>query len=175
MPRLNVVEPASAEGKTKELFDGPLKGKHFNIFKGIANSPAALNAYLQLSGALADGLLDAKEREIIALAIGELNQCNYCLAAHTAIGKMSGLKDEQMLAARRGEGDAKHAALAKFAQTLAEKHGDVSDDDISAVKAAGYGDGHLAEIVANYALNIYTNYFNHLNQTDVDFPAAPSL
>src|SRR5262249_12928664 len=100
MPRLSVVEPSTATGKVKEIFDGPLKGKHLNAFKGMGNSAAALNAYLALSGALAHGMLNVKEREVIALATAELNACGYCLAAHTTFGKMAGLTEPQMLAAR---------------------------------------------------------------------------
>ncbi len=176
MPRLNVVDPQRAEGKVRELFEGPLQGKHFNIFKGLANSPAALEAYLALSGALQHAQLSAKEREYIALATAEANDCRYCLAAHTMLGKMAGLSDADMLAARRGDGtDPRLAALGRFVRALHEKKGYVSDADLAAVRAAGYTDGHIAEITAVYALNVFTNIFNHVNDTAIDFPAAPPL
>ncbi|MCA9312151.1 MAG: carboxymuconolactone decarboxylase family protein, partial [Phycisphaerales bacterium] len=101
MPRLNVVDPASASGKAREIFEGPLKGKHFNIFKGLANSGAGFNFYVAASGALADAALTPAEREVIALAVAEANSCEYCAAAHTAIGKMSGLSDAQTVEARK--------------------------------------------------------------------------
>jgi len=177
MPRLSTIDPANATGKAREIFDGPLHGKHFNIFKGMANSPAALDAYLAFSGALANGSLTAPEREAIALAVGEANQCDYCLAAHTALAKGAGLPDAHAIGARRGAiNDVKKLdALVKFALRLHEKKGFVSDQDLADFKAAGYTDTHAAEVVANYALNIYTNYFNHLNQTSVDFPAASKI
>ncbi len=177
MPRLNVVDPAKAEGRAKELFDGPLKDKRLNIFKGMANAPAALDAYLAFSGALAKGRLKASERELIALAIAEANICDYCRAAHTAIGKGAGLTDAQTVAARRGAiaDDPRQDALVKFALKLHEKRGTVSDQDLQDFRAAGFDDGHITEVIANYALNLYTNYFNHVNDTAVDFPSPPSL
>lgn len=177
MPRLQTVDPANATGKTKEIFDGPLKGKHLNIFRGMANSPAALQTYLGVAGALSGASLSAKEQEVVHLAVSQENTCDYCLAAHTAIGTGAGLKPEQTIAARVGGdvGDAKLTALAKFAKSLHEKRGFVSDDDISAFKGAGYDDGSIAEVVATYALATFTNYFNHVYQPEVDFPAAPAV
>lgn len=176
MPRLAVVDPASAQGRAKELFDGPLKGKHLNIFKGMANSGAALDAYVAMSGALAKGLLNAKEREVVQLAIGEANRCDYCVAAHTAIAKSAGLTEDQTLGARRILiDDPKLNALAKFARAVHEMRGRITDGDIQAFKSAGYTDGHAAEVIANIALATYTNFFNLANQTDIDFPAAPAL
>jgi AhpD family alkylhydroperoxidase len=172
MPRLPVIDPANPTvTSTKAIFDGPLKGKHINIFKGLANSHAALEAYVSFSGALAHGLFSAQERELIALAVGEANNCGYCVAAHTVIGKGAGLNEQQTLDARRGSPtDAKHKALTTFVLALHAKRGLVSDSDLAAFKAAGYTDGHVAESVANYALNIFTNYFNHTNDTTIDFP-----
>jgi AhpD family alkylhydroperoxidase len=101
MARITPVDPATVTGKSKELLDGPLAGKHFNIFRSMAQSPAALQAYLGLSGAVASGGLNAKEREVIQLAVGEANNCGYCVAAHTAIGKGAGLTEPQTVEARR--------------------------------------------------------------------------
>jgi uncharacterized peroxidase-related enzyme len=176
MARLKVVDPKAAEGKVKELFEGPLKGMHRNIFKGLANSPAALQAYLAMGGALKGGMLSDAEREVIALAVGEQNGCDYCVAAHTMLGKFAGLTEAQTLEARRGAmQDRKLDALAKFVRMLNEKRGNVGESDVAALRAAGYGDGHIAEAIANHALNIFTNYFNHANETEVDFPAPPAL
>jgi len=177
MPRLKKIEPSEATGKAKELFEGPLKDKQLNIFKAMANSPAALNAYLQFSGALKEGLLSDKEREAILLAIGEANGCEYCAAAHTAVGKQVGLSEAQMLGARQGriEDDPKLNALVRFAQALHEKRGWVDDSDLEEFKNAGYNDGHIVEAVATYALSTFANYFNHVNHTEVDLPAAPAL
>ena len=177
MPRLTVVDPANATGKAKELFDGPLKGKHLNIFKGMANSPAALEFYLNGSGALAGASLSAKEQEVVQLVFAQANKCDYCQAAHTAIGKGAGLTEDQTIAARtQGDlGDAKLTAIAAFAGALFEKRGFVSDDDIQAFKSAGYDDGAVAEIIAVSALATYTNYFNHVNETEVDMPTPPAV
>ncbi|QYK48294.1 MAG: carboxymuconolactone decarboxylase family protein [Phycisphaeraceae bacterium] len=176
MARLSLIDPASSTGKVKEILDGPLAGKHFNIFKAMANSPAALQAYLGLSGALGHGGLSGKEREVVQLAVGSLNGCGYCEAAHTAIGKSVGLTEAQTIEARRGTmSDPKLNALARFTVAIHEKRGHISDDDIRAFKSAGYGDGHIAEVVAGYALAVYTNYFNHIAQTPIDFPPAPSI
>lgn len=176
MARLATIDPAAATGRAKELFDGPFKTLRFNIFKSLATSPAALEAYGTFHGALSHGVLNAKERETIQLAIGQANSCDYCVAAHTVIGKMSGLTDAQTVEARRGTlADAKLNALTKFTLAIHEKQGHVSDADLSAFKAAGYSDGAVAEVVANYALAIYTNYFNHVNNTVSDFPAVPAI
>jgi len=176
MPRLNVVDPAQAEGKAKELFEGPLKGKHLNLFKGMANSGAALEAYVSFSGALSKGLLSPAEREIVALTLAQSNGCDYCAAAHTAIAKSIGMSEDDTIAARVGTlNDPKLLAIHNFTINLRERQGAVTDDELAAIKSAGYNDGHIAEVVACYALNIFTNYFNLMNQTDVDFPAAPSL
>lgn len=176
MQRLTAIQPDQAQGRVKEIFEGPLKGKHFNIFKALANSPAALDAYLGLSGALSKSRLTAAEREIVQLVIGEQNRCDYCVAAHTKLGMGAGLSEPQTLEARRGRmTDPRHAALTRFVLAIQEKKGFVSDADVSEFRKAGYDDGHIAEAVAAFALATYTNYFNHVNHTDIDFPAAPPL
>jgi uncharacterized peroxidase-related enzyme len=176
MPRLNVVDPASAQGRAKELLEGPLKDKQLNIFKGLANSGAALDAYVSLSGALSKGELSDAEREAIALALGEANGCDYCTAAHTVLAKQAGMSENDTLAARRGEAsDEKTKALITFVLKLRDASGWVEDRDVQDLKGAGYSDGAVAEAVANYALNVFTNYFNHVNETEVDFPKAPAM
>ncbi|MBX3410843.1 MAG: carboxymuconolactone decarboxylase family protein [Phycisphaeraceae bacterium] len=176
MPRLTAIDPAQATGGARAIFDGPLKGKHFNIFKGMANSPAGLEVYLGMAGALAKASLSAAQREVIALAVSEANNCEYCLAAHTQIGQGAGLSGEQVVEARRGAmGEPRHDALVKFALALHEKRGFVSDDDLARFKSAGFNDGHVVEVVATYAHTLYTNMFNHVNQTEVDFPPVPTI
>ncbi len=176
MSRIAPVNPATATGRAKEIFDGPLAGKHFNIFKSMAASPAALDAYLGMAGALSKASLSAKEREVIQLVVGQANNCAYCTAAHTAIGKSVGLTDAQTIEARRGTlADPKLNAIARFALALHEKRGLISDHDFANFQAAGYSDAHAAEAVACYALAIYTNSFNHMNGTPVDFPEPPAI
>ncbi|MBA4028471.1 MAG: peroxidase [Planctomyces sp.] len=176
--RIGAVDPKTATGKVKELFEGPLKGmENLNIFRGIAQSPAALAGLAGLSGALGAGTFSAAEREVIQLTVGQANNCGYCLAAHTQISKGAGLSEDTIKQARRAQitTNPKLAALSRFAAVIQERRGNVSDQDIATFKAAGYTDGQVVEAVANFALATFTNYFNHVNQTPVDFPAAPAL
>ena len=173
MTRLTAINPDEATGKAKQLLDGVQQklGLTPNLMRTFANSPAVLEAYLNFSGALGEGLLDAKLREQIALAVAEANSCEYCLSAHTAIGKMVGLNESDLTKARQAKAsDVKTEAALQFAREIVVKRGEVSDADWQAVKNAGYGEGEIAEIIANVALNIFTNYFNHIARTEVDFP-----
>lgn len=178
MARIHQVAPESATGKAKELLDA-VQGKLGlvpNLTRAMANSPAVLEGYLGLSGALGKGSLSAKNREQIALAVGQANLCDYCLAAHSAIGKMVGLTPEQILDSRRGTAvDPKSDAVIRFARKVVDERGRVNDTDIADVRAAGLNDGAIAEVVANVALNIFTNYFNHVAETDIDFPRAEPI
>ncbi len=178
MSRIHQIAPDSATGKAKELLDavhGKL-GLVPNITRAMANSPAVLEGYLGLSGALGKGSLSAKNREQIALAVGQANHCDYCLAAHSAIGKMVGLTPDQILDSRRGTAiDPKADAVIRFARKLVDDRGRVSDADVAEVRAAGLNDGAIAEVVANVALNIFTNYFNHVAETDIDFPKVEPI
>ncbi len=177
MPRLPVIDVASAQGRVKEIFDGPLKGKEINIFKGMANSPAVLDVYLGMAAGLSQTALTAQEREVVQLAIGEANGCDYCTAAHTKIGESLGLTEAQCLAARRGSmpDDPKLDAVVRFSLAIHEKRGFVSEEDIETFCAAGYTPQHVAEVIATYALALFTNYFNHVNDTEIDFPAVPAV
>jgi uncharacterized peroxidase-related enzyme len=178
MSRLHQIAPEAANGKAKELLDA-VKGKLGlvpNMTRAMANSPAVLEAYLGFSGALSKGSLSNKSREQIALAVGQANECDYCLAAHSTIGKMVGLTKDQILDSRRGTAiDPKTDALIRFARKLVDERGRVSDADVAEVRAAGLDDGAIAEVVANVALNIFTNYFNHVGETDIDFPLAEPI
>jgi len=178
MSRLTQIAPDTATGNTKELLDAVKSklGLIPNMVRAMANSPAALDAYVQFSGALAGGSLSARNREQIALAVGQVNECNYCLSAHSALGKMAGLTPDQIRDSRQGTAaDGKTDALLHFARKLVETRGQVSDGDVNAVRQAGFTDGEIAEAVANVALNIFTNYFNHVAATDIDFPKADAL
>ena len=175
MSRFHQIAPESATGKAKELLDA-VKGKLGlvpNMTRAMANAPAVLNGYLQLSGALGQGILPAKTREQIALVVGQANGCDYCLAAHSTIGKMVGLTADQIRDSRHGTAiDPKADALIRFARKVVDSKGRVSDGDLQDVRDAGFDDGAIAEVVANVALNIFTNYFNHVAETDIDFPKA---
>jgi uncharacterized peroxidase-related enzyme len=143
-----------------------------NVFRLIANSPVALQGYLGLSEALAKGTLPAATRERIALAVAEINGCGYCLCAHTYIGKnVAKLDDAEITANRSGHSnDIEADAAVQFAALVTRNRGQVSEADTAAIKAAGYDDAELLEIVLHVALNTWTNYVNEVFGTDIDFP-----
>jgi uncharacterized peroxidase-related enzyme len=145
-----------------------------NLFRVVGNSPAALEGYLGLNAALGKGLLDARTRERIALAVAELNGCDYCLSAHTYLGKNVAKLEDAELAANRegGSSDAKADAALRFAAKVVRERGHVTDADVKTVKAAGYSDAQVIEIVLHVALNTLTNYVNEVAKTEIDFPVV---
>ena len=178
MPRLQPVSQESAHPATTKLLGTVEKkmGTVPNIIATMANSPAVANAYLGFSQSLSTGSLSPRLREQIALVVGETNGCGYCVAAHTALGKRAGLSEQETCDARRAvAADEKEDAALEFARKIVTDRGYVSDADVQRVRQAGYTDGEIAEIVANVALNVFTNYFNHVAETEVDFPTAPEL
>ena len=148
-----------------------------NLMKVVGNSPAALEGYLGLSGALSKGTLGAKTGERIALAVAELNGCNYCLSAHSYLAtNLAKLDAAEIEANRRGSSDdAKAAAAVHFETQVVKARGHVVDADVAAVKAAGFSQGEIIEIVLHVALNTLTNYVNEVAQTEIDFPVAAAL
>jgi uncharacterized peroxidase-related enzyme len=178
MERITPVNLQSVEGRAKELLDA-VKAKLGvvpNMTRAMAVSPPVLEAYLGISGTLRHGVLPARVREQLALDIGEANHCEYCVSAHSAMGKRAGLTDETILNSRRGTStDPNTDALLRFARTVVEKRGLVEDADVAAVRLAGHGDAEIAEVVAHVALNIFTNYFNNVAGTTIDFPKVPAL
>ena len=178
MSRLTAINPETATGQAKQLLDGVQKKLGFapNIMRTMANSPAVLQAYLNFSNALSKGSLSPKLREQIALVVAQDNQCEYCLAAHSAIGRTVGLSDEAIRDSRKGESpDAKDAAILEFASTLVVNRGWVTDAELTHLHKAGVTEGETAEIIANVALTLFTNYFNHVAQTEIDFPEVEEL
>jgi uncharacterized peroxidase-related enzyme len=174
MARLQAVNPETATGKTKDLFNAIEKklGMVPNMMRTMGNSPAVLNAYLSFSGALNESKIGAQLGEQIAMAVAEADRCEYCLSAHTYIGtKLLKIEDQTLYASRDANtGNPKNDAALTFAQTLVKKKGLVSGEDVNKVRAAGYDDGEIGEIVAHTALNIFTNYINNTAETVVDFP-----
>ncbi|PQO30632.1 peroxidase [Blastopirellula marina] len=173
MPRLQPISLEQAEGKQRELLDAAKKklGKHINIIATMANSPSVLEAYLGFSGAMGHSQLSAKAREAVAMRVGEKNQCQYCVSAHTAIGKMVGYTEEETVKVRQGEAaDAKEQAVLDLTDAIAQTKGFISDDQFNAAKAAGLSDEEITEVVGLVALNFFTNFFNHVAGTEVDFP-----
>ena len=178
MSRIPALDPVQATGKNAELFTAVKSklGLVPNLMRTLGQSPAALEAYLGFSGTLATGVLPAKVREQLALAVAETNACEYCLSAHSLLGKGAGLSAEAILDARRLQSvDAKTDALLKFAAAVVESRGQVSDEALAAVRSAGASDAELVEVVAHVALNVLTNYTNNVARTVVDFPRAAPL
>ena len=178
MPRINPINGETASAEQQQILANVKKGLGLvpNLVSTLVQSPAAAHAYLAFSGALAKGTLPKKLQEQISLVVGETNSCDYCVAAHTLLGGKAGLTPDETLAARAAKSvDPKTEAVLAFAKKIVTERGHVTDGDVSGLRAHGFTDGDIAEIVANTALNIFTNYFNHVAGTVVDFPAAPKL
>ena len=147
-----------------------------NMFRTFAHAPVALDAYLQLSDLAARSRLDARLRERIALTVGEANGCDYCIAAHVAIGGMVGLTPAQVAQARAGTAEnARDDAVLALSRRIVEARGHVPTAELDAFKAAGFDDAAILEVLLTVILNTFTNYTNHLARTDLDFPRAQQL
>lgn len=168
---------ADAPAASQPLLEAVQKqlGSVPNLFRIVATSPAALEGYLGLNGALGKGALDLKTRNRIAVLVAEENGCGYCLAAHTFLGKIAKLPEEELAANRNGaSSDAKAEAALRFAAQLVRSRGHVESSALAALKAAGYSDAQVVEIIVHVALNTLTNYVNTALGTEVDFPAVPA-
>ncbi len=175
MSRIPAVDPTSTEGKVHELLSGVKQslGAIPNLYRVVAQSPAALEGVLGLTGALARGRLGPRLREQIALTVAEANACDYCLSAHTALGKGLHLSDAELTLARQGRASGpRDAAALRFAARVIERRGGVDDADLEEVRRAGFDDGQVVELVANAVLNVFTNYLNQVANTDIDFPVV---
>ena len=148
-----------------------------NLVATLARAPAALNGYLQLAQALAGGGLSARQRELVALAVAQENACEYCLSAHAAAARGVGLTANDVDQARSGQAaDANDAAIVRLALQVTRARGAVTDDDLAAARQAGVDDAAIVEVVANVAINVFTNYLNRVADTVIDFPRlAPNL
>jgi uncharacterized peroxidase-related enzyme len=179
MPRINTpvsIETAPAASQALLQAVKQQLGVAPNLFRMVANSPAALEGYVGLIGALGKGALPAPTRERIALAVAEINGCSYCLSAHTYLGRnVAKLDDAEMTANRNGSSnDTLAAAAVRFAASVARERGHVSNEELRAVRAAGYDDAQIIEIVQHVALNVWTNYVNSVAETEIDFPVVPA-
>jgi uncharacterized peroxidase-related enzyme len=173
MPRLNPIDPAHADARVKPLLDAVHKklGLTPNMMKTMAASPAVLKGYLDFAGALGGAAIGARTQELIALTVAEANGCDYCLSAHTAIGGLFKIPTADLDAARDyRNADPKVAAILRFARIVVESRGNVADGDVMRLRNAGASDAEIAEVVAIAALNVFTNLFNNVAATDVDFP-----
>lgn len=179
MARTKPVTPDQAKDGVKQIY-GTLQqkmgGKVINIFQYMGISPAALRGFMGLSAAENETSLSPKLREEIALAVAQANHCNYCLSAHTVIAGGLGLPSQQILQARKGESsDPKTQTILKFVKAVVEKRGQLNDQDVAALKAAGVNDKELVELILVILVNLFTNYFNNIVDTPMDFPQAPKL
>ncbi|MCA3641376.1 MAG: carboxymuconolactone decarboxylase family protein [Methylobacterium sp.] len=175
MTRINLVDPASASQTVKPTLE-QIKGAFGvlpNMFKAVANSPAALASMWGSFGALGSGTIGAKLGEQIAVAIADRNACNYCLAAHTALGQKAGASAAEMSAAQIGQSDdPKTAAALLFALKVVETRAQITAADVEALRSVGFEDSAIMEILAHVALNLFTNYVNVAFDVPVDFPSV---
>lgn len=178
MSQFRLIEPQQTDTEIRERLEAIQNklGRLPNIFKGMANAPALLAAYVGFSEALAGGRLSARLREQVALTVSERNDCQYCLAAHSAIAKMLGLTEAEILRNRQAAStEADTQAALTFVAALVDKHGHASASNLETVRQAGFDDGQIAELVAATVHTILTNYFNAMAETPIDFPKAPAL
>ena len=177
MSRIHTPALDTATGATAEVYAQIKKaaGSVPNTFATIgAHGPAALKAVLQADGVLAAGSIGKKDLETIKLTVSQVAGCDYCVAAHSMLGKLAGLNPDTLRQIRAGQdmGDAKRDALVRFVRKLVRTSGTISDDEFSAIKAAGYTDAQLVEISLAIAVTVFTNVFNRINDTAIDFPAV---
>lgn len=178
MTRVTAVTLETATTEVKPLIESIQKkmGSVPNIFKNMGNSPAVLKAYLSMSDAASQTTLSPTLREELALIVGQTNHCNYCISAHSTIGKSLGLSDTDVINARKGHGKTpKEEAILQFAKSVVEKRGVITSSEVDALKKAGVSDKELVEIILVISINIFTNYFNHITDPAIDFKVAPSL
>lgn len=175
MSRIALLNPNQAQGEAGQLLQqiNGAFGVVPNMFRAVANSPAALRSMWGAFDALGQGRLGARLGEQIAVAIANRNDCAYCLAAHTVLGQKAGATAQEMAAAQAGESnDPKTAAALRFALAVVEKRAHVDEGEVAALRAAGFDDGEIVEIMAHVALNLFTNYVNVAFQVPVDFPGV---
>ena len=177
MSRLSAPNLESDTGPSGQIYAQIKKaiGSVPNTFAAIAaHGPAALKSVLAADAVLATGALTKRDQEVIKLVISVAGGCDYCVAAHSHLAKLAGVKPDILKLIREGQptGDAKRDALVDFVRELAQSSGAVSDDDFAAIKAAGYSDAQLVEISLAFATTVFTNVFNRINDNEIDFPAV---
>lgn len=177
MQRIDPLNIDTSDETVAELFRAirTKMGGVPNIMKTMARSPAALEAYLGFSGAIEAGRFSAGQRELVALATAGENSCDYCASAHSALGQMAGLEQSDMQQVIAG-GDlsGQDGALVTLTRKIVSERGVLSDHDIEQFCGEGFDHGHLVELIALVALNLFTNYFNHIAATEIDFPVVPT-
>lgn len=175
MTRITSIDPTTAHGRTKELLDATKAqlGRIPNLYGSMAQSPAALDGYLAFRSALGKGVLSIPMRERIALLTAAINDCGYCVSAHTFRGAKVGLSASDLAATQKGQSeDPKNAAALQFVDALLQQHGLISDEDFTLIKSHGWSDEEIGEMIAHVALNVFSNYYNHVAMPVLDFPAT---
>ena len=178
MARVSLIKEQDASEEVAELYKTIRNdlGSVPNIFLAMGNSPAVLKGFLALQSSMHATTLSAQLREKIALAVGQINHCHYCLAAHTVLAKKAGLTDEQVRSARAAEDDdSKVKAILRFVRQSVENRGWASNDQIRTLRESGVSEKELVEIVLAIAVNMFTNYFNHIAALEVDFPSVSDV
>jgi uncharacterized peroxidase-related enzyme len=173
MPRITAIARNNATPQAGTMLDAVQQqlGITPNLFKTLGHSPAGLQSLVAQISALGNGTLDARARALVALAVAGTNHCDYCASAHTALGQMAKVPVSELAQALKAESpDSKVNAALRFAKSVVDARGNVSDSELAAVKASGWSDGQVLEIVANVAMNVFTNYVNLVAQTEIDFP-----
>ena len=175
MTRIAAIDSSTAQGQLKDLLDATQSqlGRIPNLYAAMAQSPAALEGYLALRGALGKGMLSIPMRERIALLTASINDCGYCVSAHTFRGAKVGLSSSELAATQHSQSEEpKSLAALQFVDALLQQHGQISNDDFVKVKAQGWSDAEIGEMVAHIALNVFSNYFNHVATPVLDFPSV---
>ena len=173
MSRLKSVSNEAATGDAISLFETVVKkmGKVPNMARVMAVQPAVLDAYLLFSSALGKGAFDAKTREAIALMVASRNGCDYCAAAHGFVSKSLKVDASEIDRNLGGvSADTRKGAILSFASVVIDTRGKVSESDLEIARAEGIDDATIVEIIANVALNTFTNLINNVAETDIDFP-----
>ncbi len=173
MSRLAPIDPTRVGGRAKTLLSGirAIRGGPNTMELTLANSPAALEGYLAFLVALGGGTLGSRLREQLALTVADANGCNYCVATHAAAGRRAGLSEAEIADSRAASSEDPRAdAALQFAHAVLAHRGNVTDEDLTRVREAGFSDGEIAEIVANVAHDLFTNYFNNVARTELDLP-----
>jgi len=178
MSRVELVDPTTASGDAVALLSEITStfGATPAMFRAVANSPAALEMMWAGFGALGGGRLGPKLGEQIAVLVADRNSCEYCLAAHTALGRKAGATAEEMGEAQAGRSaDPRTRVALAFAEKLVRERAQVTDADIEALRVADFDDEEIVEIIAHVALNLFTNYINVALAVPVDFPKVALL
>lgn len=175
MSRIESLDPSMALGRGKDLLDSTKAqlGRIPNLYAAMAQSPASLDGYLAFRAALGRGALSMQMRERIALLTASMNDCEYCVSAHTFRGGKIGISPAELASTQKSRsGDPKTASALRFVDTLITKRGRISDDDFAELKSYQWSDEEIGEMVGHVALNVFSNYFNHVAKPELDFPVV---